>query len=202
MISSVTSFVTPFLAKLVWWVGVVGWFVIRYPHQRRSRKTPIASRRERLRERVLLSISFTGLFIVPAIYVTTGEPRLADYPFNPAVALIGIVVFALSLLLFHRTHRDLGRFWSVTLEIRQSHQLITTGVYRHVRHPMYSAFFLWAIAQALLLPNWIAGPAGLVGFGTLFAFRVGREERMMEATFGEAYRAYAARTRRVVPGVF
>ena len=65
-----------------------------------------------------------------------------------------------------------------------------------------SLFFLWAIAQALLLPNWIAGPAGLAGFGTLFAFRVGREERMMEATFGEAYRAYAARTRRVVPGVF
>jgi protein-S-isoprenylcysteine O-methyltransferase Ste14 len=202
MLSSATSFMTPFIAKLVWWVGVVGWFVIRYPHQRRSRKTPIASRRELMRERLLLSISFTGLFIVPATYAITGEPQLADYPFHPVVALIGTVVFALSLLLFDRTHRDLGRFWSVTLEIRQSHQLITTGVYRHVRHPMYSAFFLWAIAQALLLPNWIAGPAGLVGFGTLFAFRIGREERMMEATFGEAYRAYAARTRRVVPGVF
>ena len=37
---------------------------------------------------------------------------------------------------------------------------------------------------------------------TLFGFRVGREERMMEATFGDAYRAYAARTRRVIPGVF
>jgi protein-S-isoprenylcysteine O-methyltransferase Ste14 len=70
---------------------------------------------------------------------------------------------------------------------------VTTGVYRHVRHPMYAAFFLWAIAQALLLPNWIAGPVGLLGFGTLFGLRVGREERMMEATFGDAYRAYAAR---------
>src|SRR2546430_6060986 len=55
-----------------------------------------------------------------------------------------------------------------------------TGVYRHVRHPMYAAFFLWAIAQALLLPNWIAGPAGLVGFGTLFGLRVRREERRSE----------------------
>ena len=67
---------------------------------------------------------------------------------------------------------------------------------------MYAAFFLWALAQALLLPNWIAGPAGLVGFGTLFFLRVGREERMMEATFGDAYRAYAAHTWRVVPGMF
>jgi protein-S-isoprenylcysteine O-methyltransferase Ste14 len=193
---------TPFIAKLVWWAGIVGWYVIRYPHERRARRTPIASRRERLRERLLLSISFTGLFIVPAVYATTGAPRFADYRFDPVLAWLGAAVFALSLLLFHRTHRDLGRFWSVTLEIRQTHELVTTGVYRYVRHPMYSAFFMWAIAQALLLPNWIGGLAGLVGFGTLFAFRVGREERMMEATFGDAYRAYAARTRRVVPGVF
>jgi protein-S-isoprenylcysteine O-methyltransferase Ste14 len=193
---------TPFIAKLVWWAGVVGWYVIRIPHERRSRRTPIALASERIRDRVLLAISFTGLFVVPAIHVTTGAPRFADYAFHPALAWIGTAVFALSLALFYRTHRDLGRYWSVTLEIRRTHELVTTGVYRHVRHPMYSAFFLWAVAQALLLPNWIAGLAGLVGFGTLFAFRIGSEERMMEEQFGDAYRAYAARTRRIIPGIF
>jgi protein-S-isoprenylcysteine O-methyltransferase Ste14 len=193
---------TPFIAKLVWWTGIIGWYAIRYPHQRRSRKTPVASRRERARDGVLLAISFTGLFVVPAIWVTTGAPRIADYPFQPPLAWLGAGVFAVALYGFYRTHRDLGRSWSVTLEIRQTHHLVTTGVYRHVRHPMYAAFFLWAIAQALLLPNWIAGPAGLAGFGTLFALRVGREERMMEAAFGDAYRDYAARTWRVVPGVW
>jgi len=194
--------VTPFIAKLVWWAGILAWYLIRYPHQRRSRKTPIASRRARMREYVLLAISFAGLFIIPVIYVTTGEPRVADYPFLPLLAWGGTLVFSMALVLFHRTHRDLGRFWSVTLEIRQTHQLITAGVYNRVRHPMYAAFFLWAIAQALLLPNWIAGFAGLLGFGTLFVFRVRREEQMMEATFGDGYRTYAARTRRVVPGLF
>jgi protein-S-isoprenylcysteine O-methyltransferase Ste14 len=193
---------TPFVAKLVWWAGIIGWYVIRYPHQRRSRKTPIAWRREPARDRVLLAISFSGLFILPVTYVTTGEPRVAGYPFHPALAWCGTAAFAAALVAFYRTHRDLGRFWSVTLEIRQAHQLVTSGVYRHVRHPMYAAFFLWAIAQALLLPNWIAGPAGLVGFGILFGLRVGREEQMMEARFGDAYRAYAARTWRVVPGMF
>ena len=198
---------TPFVAKLAWAAGILLWYVIRYPHQRRSRKTPIAktsmaSRRDCVREGVLLAISFTGLFILPMIYVVTGEPRIADYPFHPVQAWFGTAVFAVALIGFYRTHRDLGRSWSVTLEIRQTHQLVTTGAYRHVRHPMYAAFFLWAAAQALLLPNWIAGPAGLIGFGILFGLRVGREERMMEATFGDAYRTYAARTWWVVPGVF
>jgi protein-S-isoprenylcysteine O-methyltransferase Ste14 len=193
---------TLFIAKLVWVAGIIGWFAIRYPHQRRSRKTPIASRRERVREGILLATSFTGLFILPLIYVTTGEPQVAAYPFHPLLAWLGTATFTVALIGFYRTHRDLGRFWSVTLEIRQAHQLVTTGVYRHVRHPMYAAFFLWAIAQALLLPNWIAGPAGLVGFGTLFGLRVRREERMMEAAFGDAYRVYAARTWRVIPGIF
>jgi protein-S-isoprenylcysteine O-methyltransferase Ste14 len=193
---------TPFLAKLIWWAGVIGWYAIRYPHQRRARRTPVAQRSGRWRERLLLAGSFCGLFLVPAIYVVAGAFGFADRAFVPAPAWLGTAVFILALGLFHRTHRDLGRFWSVALEIRQSHALVTTGVYRHVRHPMYSAFFLWALAQALLLPNWVAGLAGLVGFGTLFAFRVGHEEAMMAERFGDAYRAYAARTRRVIPGVF
>jgi protein-S-isoprenylcysteine O-methyltransferase Ste14 len=193
---------TPFIAKLVWWAQIIGWYAIRYPHQRRSRKTPIAWRGEAAREGILLAISFAGLFIVPVIYVMAGEPRVADYAFRPLPAWFGTAVVAVALIGFYLTHHALGRFWSVTLEIRQTHRLVTTGVYRHVRHPMYAAFFLWALAQALLLPNWIAGPAGLVGFGVLFGLRVGREELMMEATFGDAYRAYAARTWRVVPGVF
>jgi len=53
----------------------------------------------------------------------------------------------------------------------------------------------------LLLPNWIAGFAGLAGFGILFFGRVAKEERMMLETFGNSYRAYMARTGRVVPSV-
>jgi protein-S-isoprenylcysteine O-methyltransferase Ste14 len=111
-------------------------------------------------------------------------------------------VFAAALWLFHRTHKDLGRNWSVTLEVRDRHTLVTNGVYSRVRHPMYLAFWLWAVAQALLLPNWIAGPAGLIGFGTLFFLRVGREEALMIETFGDEYRRYMARTSRILPGIY
>lgn len=64
---------------------------------------------------------------------------------------------------------------------------------------MYSAFGLWAIAQALLLPNFIAGLSGLVGFGILYCFRIGQEERLMLDAFGAEYSDYMARTGRDVP---
>jgi protein-S-isoprenylcysteine O-methyltransferase Ste14 len=193
---------TLFWAKLIWFLGVAGWYTIRYPHERRSRRTPKTLRSDRLRELALLTISFTGMFIVPAIYLLTSEPKFASYKFQPALAWLGAAAFACSWWLFYRTHKDLGRNWSVTLEIRVEHALVTTGVYSRVRHPMYSAFWLWAVAQALLLPNWVAGPAGIVGFGTLFFCRIGREERLMAEIFGEQYRQYVARTNRIIPGIF
>jgi protein-S-isoprenylcysteine O-methyltransferase Ste14 len=193
---------TLFWAKLIWFFGIAGWFAIRYPHDRRSRRTAMAVRSDRARELVLLTISFTGMFVVPAIYVLSGEPKFANFQFQQVLAWLGAAGTVASLWLFYRTHKDLGRNWSVTLEIRAEHALITTGVYSRVRHPMYSAFWLLAVAQALLLPNWFAGPAGIVGFGTLFFCRVGREERLMTETFGDQYRQYVARTYRVIPGVF
>jgi protein-S-isoprenylcysteine O-methyltransferase Ste14 len=58
------------------------------------------------------------------------------------------------------------------------------------------------IAQALLLPNYVAGLAGLIGFGLLYFIRVGREEQMMLDTFGAEYRDYMARTKKLIPWVY
>jgi protein-S-isoprenylcysteine O-methyltransferase Ste14 len=58
------------------------------------------------------------------------------------------------------------------------------------------------IGQALLLSNWIVGLAGLTGFAILFFMRVGSEERMMLANFGQQYRAYMDRTKRIIPYLY
>jgi protein-S-isoprenylcysteine O-methyltransferase Ste14 len=189
-------------AKIIWGLGCIGWYAIRYPHQRRSRRTPVAERRDRLRDTVLMTISFAGLFAVPLVYALTDQPKFAGYAFHPLQAWLGVAVLVGAMALFWRTHRDLGRAWSVTLEIRTEHRLVTHGIYARLRHPMYAAFWLWALSQALLLPNWIAGLSGLVGFGTLFFCRVGHEERMMLERFGAEYREYVRRTKRIVPGVY
>lgn len=193
---------TPAVAKTIFILGGIAWFVIRYPHQRRSWRTPIRTSARDWRETMLLAVSLSGLGIVPCLYVATGLPRFADYRFSAELAWAGTLVFASALWLFYRTHADLGRNWSVSLEVRDCHTLVTGGIYRYIRHPLYTAFWLWAIAQALLLPNWIAGAAELIGFGTLFFFRVGREEQLMIETFGEDYRAYMRQTARVVPFLY
>lgn len=189
-------------AKIVWAAGCIGWYVIRLPFERKVKRERVIDARDRLRELVLLSCSTMGLGIVPLLWATSPIFNAANYPYSLLQFVLGTLTFIFSLWLFRRTHRDLGKNWSVTLEIKDTHKLITGGVYRHVRHPMYSAFFLWALAQLILIPNGIAGPAGLIGFGILYAFRIGREEKMMLDTFGDEYRAYSARTARLIPGVY
>ena len=193
---------TPFWAKLVFVLGAIAWGAIRAPHQRRAWKTKTRVNARGLREKLLLTSSLTGLGIIPFIYAATGFPRFADYQFRPALAWLGALTFLGALWLFYATHKTLGRNWSDSLEVRETHTLVTGGPYRLVRHPMYSAFFLWAIAQALLLPNWVAGFSGLVGFGILFLCRVAHEERLMLDTFGAPYRSYMGRTARVIPWIY
>jgi len=187
------------IAGLLWGAGVAGWYIIRFPHAARARRIPVQRVRDRIGETVLLAISFSGLFAVPFVWLVTGWPRAGNYAGSPWQLAAGALVFAGALWMFERTHRDLGKNWSVMLELRTQHRLVTGGIYARVRHPMYAAFWLWALAQALLLPSFIAGPAGLVGFGILYLARVGREERLMIEQFGDEYRAYIARTGRLLP---
>lgn len=193
---------TPTIAKAIYVLLTVAWYAIRYRHARRSRRTPVVRSARGYRELALLLISLTGLGIVPYVYIATGFPSFADYPLQPAQAWLGLVAALGAIAMFVATHRALGRNWSVSLDVRKNHELITSGIYRYVRHAMYTAFWLWALAQALLLPNWGAGLSGLVGFGTLYFLRVGQEERMMLDAFGDSYRAYMARTKRLIPWIY
>jgi protein-S-isoprenylcysteine O-methyltransferase Ste14 len=112
---------------------------------------------------------------------------------------VGTLLLAAAVWLFWRAHRDLGTNWSPSLEIGAGQTLVTKGVYHTIRHPMYASHLLWGLGQALLLHNWIAGLAGLLTFLPLYLLRLPREERMMLDHFGDAYRAYAAETGRIVP---
>ncbi|MDI7924659.1 protein-S-isoprenylcysteine O-methyltransferase [Ferirhizobium litorale] len=190
------------VGKIIWVLGVVAWYVIRYPHARRAKRVRVVSDRRSLPEAIGLGAALLGMSVIPAIYVATGIPESADYPARAWAVAIGAILYIAAMWVFRRTHKELGKNWSITLEIRDNHKLICNGPYAHVRHPMYTSFMLMALGQAFLLSNWVVGLAGLIGFAVLFFLRVDKEERMMLDVFGQEYRAYMDRTKRIIPYIY
>ncbi|MBI3557113.1 MAG: isoprenylcysteine carboxylmethyltransferase family protein [Deltaproteobacteria bacterium] len=182
--------------------GNLSGIAIRVPHDSRNGKIRVVDDRKGKLEISLLVVMSIAVFILPVVAMATPLLSFADYGLSPGAFAAGVCCFALNLWLFYKAHADLGTNWSATLQVREGHSLITNGVYRSIRHPMYAAIYLLALAQACLLSNWIAGPATLVAFTLMFTLRMGPEEKMMVDKFGDEYLAYASRTKRLVPGVF
>jgi protein-S-isoprenylcysteine O-methyltransferase Ste14 len=111
---------------------------------------------------------------------------------------IGAAVGAVAVWLGYLSHRTIGINYTPTLKTRESHQLVAHGVYRWVRHPMYTSFFAILAACFLLSANWLIGVLGLV-YSLLIVERVSHEERMLLDAFDDDYRQYMQRTGRFLP---
>lgn len=190
------------VGEIIWVIGVVGWYVIRYPFERRARRVRIVTGGRSPSDTVGLASALFGLAILPAFYVATGIPAAADHSASAWAVALGTIIFCSALWIFRISHKELGRNWSITLEIRERHELVCAGPYALVRHPMYTSFLLMGLGQVFLLSNWVAGTSGLIGFAVLFLLRVDKEERMMLENFGSQYRAYMEKTKRIVPYLY
>ena len=149
---------------------------------------------------VFLTLVGIGM-LIPVFYLFTSWFDFANYSKPLWLSWIGVPFMVTFWWLLYRSHKDLNKNWSPNVEILQQQTLVTEGVYRSIRHPMYAAHFLWAIAQILLLSNWIAGFSLLIPTTILYLYRVPREESMMLAHFGTAYHAYCKQTNRLIPNL-
>jgi protein-S-isoprenylcysteine O-methyltransferase Ste14 len=190
-------------ASAVYLASLVAQVAIRLPYERQHRRSRKTDQRISWSERLLLLGLTVGGLILPLLYTFSGRLRFTDYAITNTsrsrAASGGMLLELPALWLFWRAHHDLGGNWSPSLEIAEQQTLVTGGVYARVRHPMYAAQALMALAQVLLLPNWIAGSGGVVMFLAFYFVRVPKEEQMMREHFGEAYTAYVARTGAIVP---
>lgn len=174
---------------------------IRAPHARRCSAIPVRHSRRGALDAVVLALAWIATFL-PLLWIATKVLAFADYPLHPLLLVAGSSFLALGLWLFQRSHADLGTNWSITLELREQHQLITRGVYRWSRHPMYMALLVYSVGLALVLPNWVAGPSYLLAMLVVIAARLRPEERMLREEFGERFDAYAKSTRCLIPGIW
>jgi protein-S-isoprenylcysteine O-methyltransferase Ste14 len=148
----------------------------------------------------LVGLVVAGQIFLPLLALFSPLLDWAQYrSLTPALLWPGALLMVAGVWLFWRSHADLGDNWSVTLEVQEDHRLISNGVYRTIRHPMYASFFLMAVGQLLLLPNWIAGPSALAAVALLYFVRKPNEEAMLLEQFGEDYRRYMNSTGGILP---
>ena len=119
-------------------------------------------------------------------------------PFPGWLRWAGLALGMVSLGFWTWTQVALGKEWSPQLQLREHHHLVTTGPYRQVRHPLYTAMFGFSVSLGLVTANWFFVAFALVAILSTFA-RVPKEEEMMIGEFGEDYRAYMQRTGRYLP---
>jgi len=187
--------------EVVYLTGLVVGSVIRKVYTAKSRGIKTAKNYSSVQDIILVSAAGVGM-VLPLFYLFTPWLDFANYKLPVWCGCIGTVVFAGAIFMLWRSHADLGRNWSATLRITGRQSLITDGVYRRIRHPMYTAHLLWAIAQGLLLSNWLAGWVFLVLSIPLYVVRIPKEEQMMLQHFGEEYRAYKSRTGGLIPRIY
>ena len=187
------------LPNVFFFACLVIYIAIRQVYIGRTKTVKTAVGRIDATEKILLGLMVTAVFWLPMLYLFTTFLSFADYQLYSFARWIGAGILVTSLWLFWRSHADLANNWSVSLEIRKNHRLVTTGVYRKVRHPMYASIWLWALAQGMVLQNWLAGWFMLLVFAAMYFIRIPREEQMMIDEFGDEYLDYSSRTGRLIP---
>jgi protein-S-isoprenylcysteine O-methyltransferase len=119
-----------------------------------------------------------------------------------ALAWVGVGLSALGLALRAWSMRTLGGSYSRTLRTSGDQQLVSTGPYRWIRHPGYAGSIAVWVGAALAFNSWVAAVIVASLMPLAYGWRIQAEERMLTDHFGEAYLSYAARTSRLIPGLY
>ena len=151
------------------------------------------------RSRLGILLQMVGFAIV-----SFGVIRVALGPASPLALLETVVVVALmagAIGLFVASSSALGRNWSLVARTRTDHELIRSGPYARVRHPIYLAMLLFLVALAIGLGHWgqllLASPLFLAGT----RIRTDAEDRLLEQSFGDAFRRYRDTTPALLPKI-
>ncbi|TGP26979.1 MULTISPECIES: isoprenylcysteine carboxylmethyltransferase family protein [unclassified Mesorhizobium] len=147
--------------------------------------------------------SFGLMFAMIAAFLLPRLPLFAFVnfaPVNPVLSSISAVLAVAGMALLVWARQTLGRNWSQTVSAKQDHELVTSGPYRLLRHPMYTGGLLACIGSAIV----VGGPFVflLVLLGAIFIWRVGAEDRLLARQFPDEFPDYARRTNALIPFVW
>jgi protein-S-isoprenylcysteine O-methyltransferase Ste14 len=135
---------------------------------------------------------------IPGVAAWGGRLRVWPLPVPELLGWTGVALSAIGLGIRVAAMRQLGARFSPLLAVQREHALETTGWYARVRHPGYLGSLLASWGAAIVFGSALALP--LAALMTAFQWdRVRREEKLLAGEFGDAWRAYAARTGALLP---
>jgi protein-S-isoprenylcysteine O-methyltransferase Ste14 len=121
-----------------------------------------------------------------------------SFPMNHEFLVSGVLILNTAALITLWSHRILGDHWSGDLETKVDHQVVRSGPYRWIRHPLYSSYLFIAVGMFLTTGNWLVG-ALVFSYFVAVAARSWKEEEMLLDRLGRNYAVYQSRTGRFLP---
>ena len=143
--------------------------------------------------RALLGLVFYGMLIV--WLVRSDSPAWARINLPLSIRWTAAALLVPALAFFTWAFHSLGANYRGGVGLYDDHELVTTGAYAFVRHPIYVAFIAVMLLVLVLSANWLLGLSGLILVTSIAVARVPTEERELEERFGEEWRAYRGRGR-------
>lgn len=120
---------------------------------------------------------------------------------SDASLIVSMILSPLSMALGWAAVRHLGKQWRYQAGLNQDHELIQTGPYRWIRHPIYASMLGFLLAAAAVWTWWPMFLAGLAVFIAGTEIRVRAEDRLLASRFGERFREYQSRVPAYIPFV-
>jgi protein-S-isoprenylcysteine O-methyltransferase len=123
-------------------------------------------------------------------------------PFLRSLQPLGEGLVATGLVLRWASILYLGRFFTVDVSIAAGQMVVDTGPYRLIRHPSYTGALVAFLGLGILFNDWVSLGILMVPIIIAFLRRISIEEAALKEGLGEAYIAYCARTKRLVPWIY
>ena len=178
------------------------WFVLFIYWGINAQKVKSAVQKQSRFSRYLyLFLFFSGWFIIYSPYCAVGILGYQLIPASAASGIAGVIISACGVAFAIWARKTLGANWSGDVTLKKEHELIQSGPYQFVRHPIYTSFEIGLLGVAIT----VGQLKGLVGLSLVFAchyYKSAMEEKIMYQQFGDRYDDYAKRVKRLVPFVF
>ncbi len=186
---------TSLVAAIVFW-GSLAYWMLGGPKWRKS-DAEIRSDRGT----AVLIVFLTGLGL-GAGYAVADRQVFGSPAARWALYVTGVAVIWLGIALALWSVRTLGRFYRPVVAIQEAHEVVTTGPYRYVRHPIYAGALLVMLGAGTALGGWLSILVCVLVPLPGYVRRIRVEERVLDASLGDAYQVYAADRPRLVPGIW